>query len=161
MLPNHPPLVVAEQFGMLEALHPGRIDLGIGRAPGTDQITAAALRRSVEPLSDDDFPRQLVELIGFFSGEFPEGHPYRHVKAVPGNGDMPEIWLLGSSGLLGPARRACSGCRSPSPTTSCPATPTRRSSSTASTSSPPSTSTSPTRWSPCAALCAEDDERAR
>ena len=98
MLPNHPPLVVAEQFGMLEALHPGRIDLGIGRAPGTDQITAAALRRSAEPLSDDDFPRQLVELIGFFKGEFSERDPYRHVKAVPGNGDMPEIWLLGSSG---------------------------------------------------------------
>ena len=98
MLPNHPPLVVAEQFGMLEALHPGRIDLGIGRAPGTDQITAAALRRSADPLSDEDFPRQLAELIGFFKGEFSERDPYRHVKAVPGNGDMPEIWLLGSSG---------------------------------------------------------------
>ena len=98
MLPNHPPLVVAEQFGMLEALYPGRIDLGIGRAPGTDQITAAALRRSADPLSDEDFPRQLAELIGFFKGEFSERDPYRHVKAVPGNGDMPEIWLLGSSG---------------------------------------------------------------
>ena len=98
MLPNHVPLVVAEQFGMLEALHPGRIDLGIGRAPGTDQITAAALRRSLEPLSDDEFPRQLAELIGFFKGEFPAGHPYNHVTAVPGAGDMPEIWLLGSSG---------------------------------------------------------------
>ena len=98
MLPNHAPLVVAEQFGMLEALHPGRIDLGIGRAPGTDQITAAALRRSAAPLSDEDFPRQLAELIGYFKGEFSERDPYRHVKAVPGNGDMPEIWLLGSSG---------------------------------------------------------------
>lgn len=98
MLPNHPPLVVAEQFGMLEALHPGRIDLGIGRAPGTDQITAAALRRSADPLSDEDFPQQLVELIGFFRGEFSERDPYRHVKAIPGDGDMPEIWLLGSSG---------------------------------------------------------------
>ncbi len=98
MLPNHVPLVVAEQFGMLEALHPGRIDLGIGRAPGTDGITAAALRRSVEALSDEDFPRQLAELIGFFRGEFPDGHPYNHITAVPGVGDMPEIWLLGSSG---------------------------------------------------------------
>ncbi len=98
MLPNHPPLVVAEQFGMLEALNPGRIDLGIGRAPGTDQITASALRRSADPLSDEDFPRQLAELIGFFRGEFSPRDPYRHVKAVPGNGDMPEIWLLGSSG---------------------------------------------------------------
>ena len=98
MLPNHVPLVVAEQFGMLEALHPGRIDLGIGRAPGTDGITAAALRRSVEALSDEDFPRQLAELIGFFRGEFPEGHPYNRITAVPGVGDQPEIWLLGSSG---------------------------------------------------------------
>ena len=98
MLPNHPPLVVAEQFGMLESLYPGRIDLGIGRAPGTDQITASALRRSADPLSDEDFPRQLAELIGFFKGEFSPRDPYRHVKAVPGAGDMPEIWLLGSSG---------------------------------------------------------------
>ena len=68
MLPNHAPLVVAEQFGMLEALHPGRIDLGIGRAPGTDPVTAHALRRSARPLSADDFPTQLGDLIGFFTG---------------------------------------------------------------------------------------------
>jgi luciferase family oxidoreductase group 1 len=98
MLPNHAPLVVAEQFGMLEALHPGRIDLGIGRAPGTDGITASALRRSPDPLSDEDFPRSLAELIGFFTGGFPEGHPYSQITAVPGRGDEPEIWLLGSSG---------------------------------------------------------------
>ncbi len=98
MLPNHAPLVVAEQFGMLEALHPGRIDLGIGRAPGTDQITAAALRRSHDPLSDDEFPRHFMELIGFFKGEFPDNHPYNQITAVPGCGDMPEVWLLGSSG---------------------------------------------------------------
>jgi luciferase family oxidoreductase group 1 len=98
MLPNHAPLVVAEQFGTLAALHPGRIDLGIGRAPGTDQFTAAALRRSADPLSDEDFPQQLGELIGFFTGAFSEGHPYRHITAVPGLGDMPELWLLGSSG---------------------------------------------------------------
>jgi luciferase family oxidoreductase group 1 len=83
---------------MLEALNPGRIDLGIGRAPGTDQITASALRRSADPLSDEDFPGQLMELIGFFKGEFSPRDPYRHVKAVPGEGDMPAVWLLGSSG---------------------------------------------------------------
>jgi luciferase family oxidoreductase group 1 len=98
MLPNHVSLVVAEQFGMLEALHPGRIDLGIGRAPGTDQVTAAALRRSPEGLSPDDFPEQLGELIGFFSGEWPDGHPYAAITAVPAQGNSPSMWLLGSSG---------------------------------------------------------------
>jgi luciferase family oxidoreductase group 1 len=98
MLPNHAPLVVAEQFGMLEALHPGRIDLGIGRAPGTDGITASALRRSPDPLSDEDFPRALAELMAFFTGGFPEEHPYSRITAVPGRGDEPAIWLLGSSG---------------------------------------------------------------
>lgn len=97
MLPNHAPLVVAEQFGMLEALHPGRIDLGLGRAPGTDQATARALRREASPAADE-FPRQLGELIGFFDGEFPDGHPYRSITAVPGVGYRPPIWLLGSSG---------------------------------------------------------------
>ncbi len=94
MLPNHPSLVVAEQFGMLEALHPGRIDLGIGRAPGTDQATAAALRHR----GPDEFPRQLTDLLGFFSGEWPAGHPYATVRAVPGEGAGPDMWLLGSSG---------------------------------------------------------------
>ena len=98
MLPNHAPLVIAEQFGMLEDLHPGRIDLGIGRAPGTDAATAAALRRSVDPLSDDDFPQQLGQLVGFFTGNFPDGHPYSGITAVPGLGSMPDMWLLGSSG---------------------------------------------------------------
>jgi luciferase family oxidoreductase group 1 len=98
MLPNHVSLVVAEQFGMLEALHPGRIDLGIGRAPGTDQVTASALRRSPEGLSADDFPEQLTDLLGFFSGEWPAGHPFAAITAVPGQGNMPSMWLLGSSG---------------------------------------------------------------
>jgi len=97
MLPNHAPLVVAEQFGALEALHPGRIDLGIGRAPGTDPATAAALRRTADPLSAEDFPQQLAELIAWFRGEFPEGHPYAGITAVPGAGYEPELWLLGSS----------------------------------------------------------------
>src|SRR3954452_1706384 len=75
MLPNHAPLAVAEQFGMLEAFHPGRIDLGIGRAPGTDQITAAALRRTPH-ITADDFPQEFGELLGFFHGSFPADHPY-------------------------------------------------------------------------------------
>ncbi|MGH3294373.1 MAG: LLM class flavin-dependent oxidoreductase [Trebonia sp.] len=99
MLPNHSSLVVAEQFGMLEALHPGRIDLGIGRAPGTDQATARALRHRVsEDQGSDDFPRQLTDLVGFFTGEWPQNHPYRSVHAVPGEGNAPDLWLLGSSG---------------------------------------------------------------
>ena len=98
MLPNHPPLVVAEQFGMLEALHPGRIDLGIGRAPGTDPLTAQILRRSAAQLSEDAFPEQLWDLFGFFNGTFPEGHPYRRITAVPALGNQPQMWLLGSSG---------------------------------------------------------------
>ena len=93
MLPNHPPLVVAEQFGMLTAMFPGRIDLGIGRAPGTDPVTAQALRRSVGPLSVEDFPAQLDELGGYF-----DGHREGMVNAVPAAGNRPEIWLLGSSG---------------------------------------------------------------
>ena len=97
MLPNHAPLVVAEQFGMLEALHPGRIDLGIGRAPGTDQLTAAALRRTPE-ISADGFPQDLGELIAFFHGTFPDHHPYSRITAVPALDNVPALWLLGSSG---------------------------------------------------------------
>jgi luciferase family oxidoreductase group 1 len=97
MLPNHASLVVAEQFGTLEALHPGRIDLGIGRAPGTDPLTASALRRTKSPFTEDEFPAQLVELLGYFSGRFPENHPYRQITAVPGLGYSPALWLLGSS----------------------------------------------------------------
>jgi luciferase family oxidoreductase group 1 len=97
MLPNHAPLVIAEQFGMLEALNPGRVDLGIGRAPGTDPNTAAALRRTVEGLSVDEFPQNLGELLSFFDGQFPAGHPYASITAVPAQGHRPEVWLLGSS----------------------------------------------------------------
>jgi luciferase family oxidoreductase group 1 len=104
MLPNHAPLVVAEQFGTLEALHPGRIDLGLGRAPGTDPVTVRALRRSPE-LQADTFPDDVVELINYLlPGEGPPNHP----SANPGRGYLPEVWLLGSSlfsaqlaGLLG------------------------------------------------------------
>ena len=91
MLPNHSPLVVAEQFGTLESLYPGRIDLGLGRAPGSDQTTARALRRNLA--SDaDEFPRDVVELMDYFAGESQNA-----VRAVPGQGlDVP-IWILGSS----------------------------------------------------------------
>jgi luciferase family oxidoreductase group 1 len=98
MLPNHSPLVVAEQFGMLESLHPGRIDLGLGRAPGTDQLTARALRRTAQLTDGEDFPQQLAELIAFLEGSFPDDHPYAKVLAVPHAPTMPAVWLLGSSG---------------------------------------------------------------
>jgi luciferase family oxidoreductase group 1 len=93
MLPNHSPLVVAEQFATLEALHPGRIDLGLGRAPGTDQVTARALRRSLD-LNADSFPDDVVELIRYL---LPSEGPPRHPMATPGSGYLPEVWLLGSS----------------------------------------------------------------
>lgn len=98
MLPNHAPLKVAEAFRTLEALYPGRIDLGIGRAPGTDQLTAYALRQSQERLQIDDFPEQLAELVAFGNGQFPDDHPFRRVTAMPRDVTLPPIWLLGSSG---------------------------------------------------------------
>ncbi|MDC3955205.1 LLM class flavin-dependent oxidoreductase [Polyangium jinanense] len=92
MLPNHAPLVIAEQFGTLEALYPGRIELGLGRAPGTDQVTAHALRRSLE--SDADaFPQDVVELMAYFR----EPEPGQRVRAIPGMGLHVPIWILGSS----------------------------------------------------------------
>ncbi|MBC7542717.1 MAG: LLM class flavin-dependent oxidoreductase, partial [Candidatus Sericytochromatia bacterium] len=97
MLPNHASLVIAEQFGTLDALFPGRIDLGIGRAPGTDGATARALRRSAAAMAVDDFPQQLLDLRSFFSGDFPVGHPFKGITAVPGRGADVPIWLLGSS----------------------------------------------------------------
>ncbi|MEO5902123.1 MAG: LLM class flavin-dependent oxidoreductase, partial [Ilumatobacteraceae bacterium] len=96
MLPNHSSLAVAEQFGMLEALHPGRIDLGLGRAPGTDGMTAVALRRSRD-IGGEDFPRQVTELLGYFHGDLPADHPFAKIHAVPAFGYAPAIWLLGSS----------------------------------------------------------------
>ena len=92
MLPNHAPLVIAEQFGTLDALYPGRIDLGLGRAPGTDQRTAFALRRTLHG-DPDDFPRDVLELQGYFR----EPGPDDHVRAIPGSGQNVPIWILGSS----------------------------------------------------------------
>jgi luciferase family oxidoreductase group 1 len=98
MLPNHAPLKVAETFQVLEALHPGRIDLGIGRAPGTDPVTATALRRSSDGLGAEDFPQRFGELLAFSGEGFPEDHPFRSVVAMPADIGLPPIWLLGSSG---------------------------------------------------------------
>jgi luciferase family oxidoreductase group 1 len=92
MLPNHSPLVVAEQFGTLESLFPGRIDLGLGRAPGSDQVTARALRRNLAS-DPDQFPQDVLELIGYFAA--PE--PGQRVTAVPGVGLKVPLWILGSS----------------------------------------------------------------
>ncbi|MBL1068694.1 LLM class flavin-dependent oxidoreductase [Streptomyces sp. 7-21] len=109
MLPNHAPLVIAEQFGTLQALAPGRIDLGLGRAPGTDPATAAALRRGRAD-GADEFPQQLAELVRFLDDDFPADHPYSRIHAVPGpvqgtvpggtqSPARPPVWLLGSSGF--------------------------------------------------------------
>src|SRR5216683_6532067 len=98
MLPNHAPLMVAERFKVLEALFPGRIDLGLGRAPGTDPVTSYALRRRQDAGGDDDFLERFQELLLFESNAFPEGHPFRSVRAMPQDVALPPIWLLGSSG---------------------------------------------------------------
>ena len=94
MLPNHAPLRIAEAFHTLETLHPGRIDLGVGRAPGTDPVTSSALR----PFDAEQFPQQLAELTALSRGEFPAGHPFHRVRVVPEGVALPPVWLLGSSG---------------------------------------------------------------
>ena len=95
MLPNHAPLVIAEQFGTLATLYPGRIDLGLGRAPGTDQQTARALRRQMTA-SEDDFPQDVLELQAYLAAPQP-GKPAAPVRAIPGINTLVPIWLLGSS----------------------------------------------------------------
>lgn len=97
MLPNHPPLVVAEQFALLEALHPGRIDLGIGRAPGTDRWTAAALRRSADALGAEDFPRDLLDVMGLLGDRRGDHGLWEQFVATPEQVSSPEVLLLGSS----------------------------------------------------------------
>lgn len=94
MLPNHTPLKVAESFHTLEALHPGRIDLGIGRAPGTDRTTMLALR----PFDAERFPELLTELLALSRRQFPADHPFHGVRVVPSDVTLPPIWILGSSG---------------------------------------------------------------
>lgn len=100
MLPNHAPLRVVEQYRTLEALFPGRVDLGIGRAAGTDPLTAHALRSA----AGDRFGELLEELLAFDRGGFPEEHPYRRITVTPAGVSLPPLWMLGSSG--GSARLA-------------------------------------------------------
>ncbi len=97
MLPNHAPLMVAERFKVLEALYPGRIDLGIGRAPGTDHVTSVALRRRQGVSDDDDFLDRFQELLLFENNGYPADHPFRNVHAMPNDVKLPPIFLLGSS----------------------------------------------------------------
>jgi luciferase family oxidoreductase group 1 len=92
MLPNHAPLIIAEQFGTLAALHPGRVDLGLGRAPGSDQIAARAMRRNLAA-DENQFPRDVVELMDYFRPT----EPGQRLQAVPGAGEDVEVWILGSS----------------------------------------------------------------
>ena len=98
MLPNHAPLQVAERYKVLEGLFPGRIDLGLGRAPGTDPVTSYALRRRQDDPAGDDFLDRFQELILFEQRGFPESHPFRKVQAMPSDVPLPPLFLLGSSG---------------------------------------------------------------
>jgi luciferase family oxidoreductase group 1 len=98
MLPHYSPLKVAESFTILAALFPGRIDLGLGRAAGTDPLTTFALQRDRRQAAPDDFPQQLAELLAYFEDDLPEDHPFRHLaKTLPGRPELPVPWLLGSS----------------------------------------------------------------
>ncbi|MGC1676220.1 MAG: LLM class flavin-dependent oxidoreductase [Candidatus Binataceae bacterium] len=98
MLPHYSPLKVAEVFRMLHALYPGRIDLGVGRAPGGSPLDTFALRRErTRSAMPDDFPQQMAELMAFLSASFPDEHPFREIAVSPAMPDAPEVWLLGSS----------------------------------------------------------------
>src|SRR5688572_2182697 len=98
MLPHYSPLKVAEVFSLLAGLHPGRIDLGLGRASGTDPLTTFALQRDRRQASADDFPQQLAELLAYYDGTFPADHPFARLgQGLPGGDEQPEVWLLGSS----------------------------------------------------------------
>jgi luciferase family oxidoreductase group 1 len=97
MLPHYSPLKVAETFSILCGLHPGRIDLGLGRAPGTDPETMFALQRDRRQGAPDDFPQQLAELLAYLEDDFPPGHRFARLAALPGGSERPDVWLLGSS----------------------------------------------------------------
>ena len=97
MLSHYSSLKVAEQFRMLETLYPGRIDLGIGRAPGSDQLTAAALAHGPGALGIEHFPNQIADLIGYFEHTIPADHPFSRIRLTPDGETLPEIWILGSS----------------------------------------------------------------
>jgi alkanesulfonate monooxygenase SsuD/methylene tetrahydromethanopterin reductase-like flavin-dependent oxidoreductase (luciferase family) len=98
MLPHYSPLKVAETFSLLAGLYPGRIDLGLGRAPGTDQLTMFALQRDRRAAAPDDFPQQMAELIGYLNNTLPDDFPFKRLAEIlPGLPETPELWLLGSS----------------------------------------------------------------
>ena len=97
MLSHYSPLKIAEQFRMLETLYPGRIDLGIGRAPGSDYVTARALAQGPGALGIEEFPRQIQDLLAYLRDAVPDGHPFAGISAQPRGATVPEIWLLGSS----------------------------------------------------------------
>src|SRR5690625_4112086 len=97
MIPNHSPLKVVENFSILEGLHPGRIDLGMGRAPGTDELTQTALRNSREPFTGNDVMEQLYEILAFFNRDFPDEHPYAKITPSPDKALRPSLFMLGSS----------------------------------------------------------------
>jgi luciferase family oxidoreductase group 1 len=97
MLPHYSPLKVAETFSMLAGLHPGRIDLGVGRAAGTDPTTTFALQRDRRQVAPDDFPAQLVELMAYLEDDMPADHPFARLTRLPGRPEEPDLWLLGSS----------------------------------------------------------------
>ncbi len=149
MLPHYSPLKVAESFTMLAGLYPGRIDLGLGRAAGTDPLTMFALQRDRRQAAPDDFPQQLAELLAYFEDDLPEDHPFRHLARTPagpaGAADAVAAGLLASRAPSGPPSW---GCATPSRTSSTP--PARRSpSSTASASSRCATSSRRASPSPC------------
>src|SRR5687768_10948965 len=101
MLPHYSPLRVAESFSMLSGLYPGRIDLAVGRAAGTDPTTAFALQRDRRQAAPDDFPAQLVELMAYLDDDMPADHPFARLTQLPGRPELPELWLLGSSAQSG------------------------------------------------------------
>ena len=149
MLSHYSALKVAEQFRILDAFYPGRIDLGIGRAPGSDRLTAAALSHPRPPVDVlREFPQMVGDLLGFLNGTLPEGHPLHEITAQPGTqpDTVPEVWLLGSSDYSAQLPPT-SDSRSASPTSSAtrPSTAPEWRTCTVSYSSLPSTWTS--RWS--------------
>ena len=117
MLPHYSPLKVAETFSTLSALFPNRIDLGLGRAAGTDPRTAYALQRDRRQMAPDDFPEQLAELLAYLNDTLPRGHRFSGLSALPGSPARPTPWLLGSSPQSG-IWAAEAGCRTHSPTSS-------------------------------------------
>ncbi len=97
MLSHYSPLKVAENFRVLETLYPGRIDIGVGRAPGSDRLTSRALANGGSPFRVENFPQMVSDLLGFLEGKLEEGHPFEQVRAMPDGPTAPEAWLLGSS----------------------------------------------------------------